>query len=429
MNPLGTRGSVGIATAIMAPAMLLCLAVITDTGVWIMSQTRLQMAADAAAMGAALAVKSNSTVSNAALANVAAEQAAAAAPKVSGINVASATFDGVDTVSVTVTAVAPLYFAGLTSIIKVNNSFLAATPAPTVTASAKAKVPGNVSYPCIMTLAPTGTGIQVDNSGVINATSCPLFSKAKDSNTNIASIYLNSGTINATTIGSLGIYSQSNSGSNVVSGTIQQNQATAPAAPYAGQTTPAGSACGSTTTYNYTAWQATPYSFNPTTWCGSVTIGGNGMSQSFAPGVYYIVNGDLTINNANITSAAGVTFRAHGQQPRQLQLHELLQHQHQHHRAQQRPPRPAIVVWQGCNATPGSQSMSFQGGSTLTMTGAIYAPCSRVDIGNNAKLTGPSGTGLSLTSYSLYVHGSAQLITSAVTGSGSGSTKPPMLAF
>lgn len=428
MKKLDNRGSVGIATAIMAPAMLLFLAVITDTGVWIMSQTRLQMAADAAAMGAALAVKSNSSASNAALASVAAEQAAAAAPKVSGINVASATFDGVDTVRVTITAVAPLYFAGLTNVIKVNNSFLAATPAPTVTATATAKVPASVSYPCIMTLAPTGTGIQVDNSGVINAQSCPLFSKAKDSNTTIASIYLNSGSITATTIGSLGIYAQSNSGSNVVSGTIQQNQATAPAAPYAGQATPAGNACGSTTTYNFTAYQATPYSFTPTTWCGSVTIGGNSTTQTFAPGVYYIVNGNLTFNNANITSASGVSFVLTGSNPGNFSYTNY-SNTNTNITAPSSGPTAGVVVWQGCNATPGSQTTSFQGGSTLTLTGAIYAPCSRVDLGNNAKLTGPSGTGLSLTSYSLYVHGSAQLITSTVTGGGSGNIKPPMLAF
>ena len=80
-----------------------------------------------------------------------------------------------------------------------------------------------------------------------------------------------------------------------------------------------------------------------------------------------------------------------------------------------------IAVWQKCRSA-GGQTSSFQGGSTLLVSGAMYMPCSAVDIGNNAQLSAPLNQGFNLTAKSLYVHGSGALRTASTSGGASGAS-------
>ena len=150
--------------------------------------------------------------------------------------------------------------------------------------------------------------IQVDNQGSIVATGCPIFS---DSTSTSESIYLNSGTLKASSIGAVGLVVKSNSGSNVMesgsplAATSGSSYQTSQSDPLASLSVPsAGSSCN----YNHQLHRYYgTYALSPPH-CGNITIGGNGSTDTFAAGTYYIVNGSLTFNNANVTSAPGVTF-------------------------------------------------------------------------------------------------------------------------
>jgi hypothetical protein len=84
--------------------------------------------------------------------------------------------------------------------------------------------------------------------------------------------------------------------------------------PYASKTAPTPGTCNATNTFTFYG----TYSFSPATLCNGLTIGGNGSTASFAPGVYIVNNGNLTFTNANITQATGVTFVLTGTSPGSL---------------------------------------------------------------------------------------------------------------
>jgi hypothetical protein len=128
--------------------------------------------------------------------------------------------------------------------------------------------------------------------------------------------------------------------------------------------------------------------------CGNTTIGGNGSSDTFAPGIYYF-NGSLTFSGANVTSASGVTFVLTGafSWTDWSGTYQMS--------APTSGPTAGILVWQ------------IQGGSTLQVSGAIYMPCGALQLSNNAALTTASGGAMSVVVDTLSVTGSASIAASA----------------
>jgi hypothetical protein len=154
--------------------------------------------------------------------------------------------------------------------------------------------------------------------------------------------------------------------------------------------------CGSQSyTYNFTAWASNPYSFTQTNtvqlaqtnssnvygnvFCGNVTIGGNGSTDTFAPGIYYIYNGSLTFNNADITSANGVTFVLTGTNPGSFNWTNYSNTTTLS--APTTGDTAGITVWQTGSTASGSTNTittdAFNGGSTLQLGGAFYAHTAR----------------------------------------------------
>lgn len=399
------RGAVAILMAVMLPVLLGVSGLAIDLGLWFRESARLQMAADAAAMGAARLL-SSSTATQAdygAAANL--ELQAVSGGLWLGKVATPVVIVALDKSQVTVklTGTADQYLTAVLSI----------TP-PALSATAVAGV--QAAGACILALSPTAApGIQVDNMGSIVANGCGIFADSVAPN----AIYLNSGTIKGSSIGAVGAVTTSNSGSNTLSPSPGTSFAAPQTDPFAQRTAPNPGACTASQN-DFTANQPNPYQFGTHTgyvFCGNVTIGGNGTTDKFDPGVYYVVNGNLTFNNAAITQAAGVTFVLTGSNPGAFSWTNY---------SNTTTPMSAptsgatanILVWQTCPASGKAPANTLAGGSTLQIAGEIYTPCGQLNLSNNARITPQSGGGVGITAAQVIATGSASVTASPLSGSG-----------
>ena len=397
------RAAVAILVAAGLPAMLGATGLGIDLGVWYREAARLQLGADAGAIGAARLLAAGNTNQQDIVA--AAWQAAQAATNNgrwwgSQAGVASAAVAANSSqVTVTLTSAADRYFTQVVGI-----------GAPALKASATAGF--QAASACVLALSRTAApAIQVDNQGGVTATGCGIFADSGASN----AIYLNSGQLKGTSIGAVGGVTQSNSGSNVMSPSPGTSNAPYEADPYASKVAPTPGAC-SYTNASFTAYQSAPYAFvqSQNVFCGNTTIGGNGTSDTFAPGIYFVVNGNLTFNNANVTQATGVTFVLTGTSPGAFSWTNYSNTYV--FTAPTTGPTAGILIWQTCPSSGTSPANTFAGGSTLQISGEIYTPCGALDLSNNAQLQAGSGGSLGAVASQSYATGSAVLAAVAPSG-------------
>ena len=416
-----SRASVAVMAALLMPSMLGAAALATDASMWFLEQHRLQIAADAAAYAAALELSSSSmqSASPTSYTTVATNEVTA----VTGghligtlgtpvVNVAA----NFASVTVTLTSTADTFFV---HAVRLGNISMQASATAGLVPSAA----------CVLAMNPSAANAieagGTNGAGSITATNCGVFSDSTSS----TSISVNSASITAQSVGTAGSVYMSNSGSNHVSPT-PSTHASPVADPDAGMTVPTHGAC-TYTNGSFTAWQATPYAFaSGTVFCGNTTIGGNGSSDTFAPGIYY-VTGNITFNNADVTSASGVTFVLTGTTASADA--GSLTWQNNSAATLTAPTTnanggiPGILIWQTCPSPNASGAYSqvnggilLNNGSPVTASGTIYAPCGNVELENNAKLQNATGASLSVVASTIYVTQSAALVTNAVNTAGGG---------
>jgi hypothetical protein len=206
--------------------------------------------------------------------------------------------------------------------------------------------------------------------------------------------------------------------------------------PNAGLTVPTPGAC-TYTNGNFTSYRSTPYPFSSgTVFCGTTTIGGNGSTDQFAPGIYYIT-GSITFTNANVTQWTGVTFvltsTTSGGTSGGFSWINGSSSPWTAPTSNANGGIPGVLLWQTCPNPNSSgayanvnQLIDFNNGSTMAASGAIYAPCGSVKLENNARLTTASGGSLSVAASTIYVTQGSVLQTSA-SGSSSGSRQVALL--
>jgi Flp pilus assembly protein TadG len=403
------RGTVAVMTALALPALLGAAGMAIDMGVWYREAERLQIAADAGALGAARLLSAqtstNSTYQAAALLEVNAVTGGGLTIGTLTTPVIVSVAADYSKVTVTLTTTPVSYFAGAVGV----------TPS-TMTASATAGATSTAPTTCVLALSTTASpAIQVDNQGSIVATGCPIFSDS----TNAKSIYLNSGTIKGTAIGAAGGVVTSNSGSNTLSPSPGTSYAASQSDPFASLAVPSYGSCN----YNNlsdTSYQSTPYQLSPGVYCGNTTIGGNGSTDVFAPGTYYIVNGNLTFNNAAVTTATGVSFVLTGSSPGSFQWTNYSNTTTM--TASTSGTLAGILIWQTCNSSSSDPANNFNGGGTLQVTGSIYTPCGALDLNNNAQLQTNGSSNFGVVAQSIYATGSAGLATNTTSSGSSSST-------
>ena len=387
-----------------------------DAGTWYRGQQRLQMAADAGALGAARLL-TNVSATNAQFQAVAQAEVLAVAATTSGVlNAPVVTVAGDrSNVKVALTSKAPLFFT---------NFFISG--GITLSANATAGPSGGggsgggnqASGTCILALAPTTDhAIDVENNGKITAPNCRVFANSSQKiagNSGKAAVYVRNGTIDATggSIGAVGGVLADANGSSTITPAGSGGQA-AVADPFASVVAPADSSCGSAPTiYN---WGTA--NLSPGTYCGGITLQ-NGAVANFAPGVYNLLNGNFTITGgASINTAAGVSFYLGGSSPGTIQWTNNATTTYSMS-ATGSGWLSGILIYQDRKAATATSSMA--GGSVLSITGTVYMPKSDLVVDNNAKLTHPSGSGLGVVVNTLKVQGSA-VVDAGGTISGTGS--------
>ncbi|HUB14313.1 MAG TPA: hypothetical protein VMB34_20345 [Acetobacteraceae bacterium] len=399
--PQRRRGAVAVMIAVMLPVFIAAAGVGIDYGIWQREASRLQLAADAAAMGAGRLLAAQTAS--------AAQFAAAAMAEANAVTGESWVGTLNQTPTVTVAANWSTVTVTLTSHANAYFSPLIGVSAPTLTASATSGLAVQ-NTACVLALSTTASpAIAVNNMGSITATGCGIFS---DSNASQA-IYLNSGSLVAKSIGAVGIVAKSNSGSNTMTPAPTDGDA-AEANPLANMTAPTPGAC-SYTNASFTAWKATPYAFTQSAnvFCGNTTIGGNSTTDTFAAGIYYVVNGSLTFNNANITQASGVSFVLTGSSPGGFNWTN-----YSGSYAITAPttgPTAGVAVWQTCPGAGSAATSSMNGGSTLALGGAFYTPCGALNISNNAHLAAASGNTMGVVVNTMQVVGSGSISANAAS--------------
>lgn len=273
-------GSVIIIFSFVLPVMLGFLGLAIDYGAWNLQRTKLQNAADSAALAGARVysdTQNPSAADDQANSSLAAHGSDAANP-----NVGLA--DGDTTYQVTLQESGADYFSGL---------FMQSPPV--IGVSAKASInfgPG----PCIVALDPDASqSIWVDTNAQINALDC----KVQANSTSGSAIHAaNNSKLNSEATCTAGGYSGANSHYNPVP--VQ----CAPAAdPLANVPAPSVGSC----TYNDTELDNANTTLSPGVYCGGLSIMGDS-NVTFSAGTYIIKDGKFFVDSTSRISGSRVTF-------------------------------------------------------------------------------------------------------------------------
>jgi Flp pilus assembly protein TadG len=457
------RAAATLWVALSIPPLVAAAGLALNVGQAALARQGVQMAADLAAQGGAISFARDGDAAVAA-------HAAADLAQMNGIAGATRVWDaGSKTLSagpVTVTLGPGITDPSRTSVTVDASravpmafaSLLAASAERTVTASSTAEVwtptgGGGGGGACVLALnASAAAAIKVDNMGRIQTSGCAIHANSTAAGTGAnAAMYLNSGTLSGSALTTPGKVCLSNSGSNTVSPAIGGSGArcispgsAAQADPFAGLAVPepVQSGCSTNSTYgvccippitgtvsgtpssatnvvnkSYTAWQATPRTFSPANggvFCGNTTIGGNGASDQFAPGIYFVVNGNLTFNNSNVTLADGVSFVLIGRNGGNPGAISWTNYSNTY--AMSAPASGAtagILFWQACKADGTAPKNAMAGGSTLSMNGSFYAKCGMLELTNNIQMNAAAGGSMKVVANTIYAAGSAGINASA----------------
>jgi Flp pilus assembly protein TadG len=412
-------GQVLVVTSLSMLILLGIMGMALDAGMLFRAKRTVQIAADAAAVAAALDYKYNGTLDSA----VSAGRAASAQ---NGIT------DGSGGTTVTIN-VPPKYgaTAGESGYIEAVVQY----PSPTyfmklfgvnsVTIAGRAVVGTGATGACIWTLAKSGTDISLSGSAGLNSPKCAIYDDSAASN---ALSLSGSGTITARSIGIVGRYSDSSSGALTPTPTTGLAPAADPLAALAAPSIPTGSCSGSSCTVNYSG--SGTYTVQPGTYtsisnsgsgtvsfasgnylitgnvsnsqgnmvfgAGNYTIGGSltdsgSASMTLGTGLY-IVEGNLSLSGSGTITGNGVTFYTARSTSISGGSNLTL-------------TAPTSGTYSGVlffQSRSDSSSMSISGGSGSTIQGIIYAPMAALTISGSSGLT----MSLDLIADSLTVSGS-----------------------
>ena len=390
------------------PTLLGAVGLATDVSLWFLEDHRLQIATDAAAHAAAYMLQNTSAQQDSPTSfetialNEAKSVTGSSLVGTLSNTVAVSIGSGWSSITVTLTSTADSVF----SRVLVRGGF-----------SMKATATASLTPPsaCILALSKTAsTAIDVDNMGSIKATGCGIFSDSNASN----AVYLNSGTISGKTVGAVGGIAMSNSGSNNLSPSPGSPNQALQGDPDSSLIVPSYGSCSYSNGTSFTSNNnGQPYKFTAgTVFCGNTTIGGNGSTDQFAPGNYFVVNGNLTFNNADITVGSGVSFILVGSSPGSF---NWTNNSATALTAPTSGTTAGMLIWQTCGSSGSPPANIFNGGSALQISGSIYAPCGELELNNNAQITTKSGGTSNVIASTIYATGSAGL---SVSGGSSSST-------
>jgi hypothetical protein len=249
---------------------------------------------------------------------------------------------------------------------------------------------------CIYVLDPSAADAFEAANGASVQLSCGIY---VDSNNSTAAMYVTGGaTVQATTISVVGAFKKDNGGSTSVTPTTGSASVVDPFA-----SLPSPTPAGSCQSGNFTAWQATPYTPAPGTYCGFSLA--NGMALQMSPGTYIVNGGTFSIQGGStVTTSGGVLIYLTGGATVNIANGSSVTLS-----AQTSGPYQGVLFYQDRTiASPGAST--FAGGATMSLTGSLYLPHATLNVNNGS---GTSGTAMAIVTDMVNFQGGAHMLADA----------------
>lgn len=374
------RGSVAVTTALTLVIVIAMVSLGVEVASLFLKHRQMQSAADNAALAGAMALAASST------SGVTTEAKAVAAQNgfTSGVNSVSVTVNNpplsgnlvgnAGAVEVLISQPQTLPLAGLTY------------KGPwTVGARAVATVGNNASSCALELDTSSTTGVQISNGAVVNLNQCGLSANAIGGT---AVSVIGGATLNASTVVVSGAVNVSNGGAINVTGSIKTAQP-ATADPYSSVQIPTSSGCkyGSAGHPLTLAWASSTQTLKPDgVYCGGLVMG-NGAQVVMTPGVYIIKGGAFTLGGGITLTGTGVTIVLTGSGSDYANV-DIGNGATVTLSAPTTGTTAGLVFFQDPNA-PHTETNDFEGGTQLTLTGALYFPSQSVTYSNGTSSSSP----------------------------------------
>ena len=347
-------------------ALLACIGLAIDAGYLELVKTRMQAAADAAALGGVQEIKQNGAAH--------APDAAKSDASLNGFT------DGRNSVTVTVNnpPVSGYYTADRTAVevlISQNAGtlFMSLLGFSSSKVRARSVARQGSGADCLYTLDPSAHSAFDISGGATLTVNCGIM---VDSNSDRALTASGGAVVNATSIDVAGNYTSS--GGAVLS-PAPVTGASPESDPLAYLTPPNAGACSEN---NWSVSGGASVSIGPGVYCGGITISG-GSSVTLTAGTYILLGGGLSISGGSSLSGTGVTFydtadKKHGYSGISVSGGTTI-----HLSAPTTGDLAGILFFQDPSlASPASSS--FTGGDSTVLNGALYFPTSDVSYSGGA---------------------------------------------
>jgi hypothetical protein len=381
-----SRGQVLVLASFSIAMLLGMVGLSTDVGMLWRVRREAQTAADAAAVAGSRALGQGLN-------------ATAAATQMTGLNGFTNGANGV-TVAVNNPPLGGAY-AGNSNYVETvvtqaaNTYFLRALGYTTVNVSARA-VAGGISSPnCLYTIDPSGSGaLDMTGSGSISS-SCGI---AVDSSSSNALTATGSMSITATSVGVVGNYSLTGSGS--ITPTPITGIASS-ADPLSYVQAPTVGAC----TYTGTSYTGSgSKTLTPGVYCGGISFTGS-YTATFSPGTYVLLGGGLDVTGSATLSGTGVTFYLTKNSSYPYHPISLTGSTRTNFSAPTSGPLAGILFFQDRSVPVGSSASTVTGSSASSWDGALYFPTTKLSYTGSS-----SGSGYTiLVAYDLSMTGSGTM--------------------
>lgn len=373
------KGAIAIMAALFLVALMGLGALTMDVGVWYHQKRQLQLAADAGAMGGAIAKSKGLPVSTYATYDLVLNQCTSSTkctivgihnPPISGPNTG-------DTNAVEVILSKPA------------SAFLSEVIMPTApTLKARSVVTQNPVVYCNITLQGTGQGLAMQGNPTINSPDCGIYVDSNSSNA------VNMGGNPSITVSALTVVGNTNlSGASNITGNVTTG-APLLADPFSSVSAPTPSSLNTCTQTNFNLGSGNTQTISPGTYCGGITTKGN---LTMSPGTYYLVGsngktgsaGNFTVNGGTVTGTGGVTIvlTTNSATANTFGAVSIGANSSVNLIAPTTGTYAGILFY-GDRNSPTILDESLGGGSSMTLQGVIYFPKGNLSFNGNAGGTG-----------------------------------------
>jgi hypothetical protein len=383
------RGQVFVLVAIAVAALMGSAGLAIDLGYMEHEKTKMQTAADAAAIAGASVLSGGSSTITAAANEDASLNGYTSGANQTTIAVNNPPKSGPNT--------------GNSNYVEViisqpqDTFFLSALGFSQITVGARAVAESESSAGCVYALDSSAAQAVSLSNGVNISSSCGLIT---DSSSSVALSVIGGAKLTTTSVGVVGNYTVNNGGSiiNYSSGSslTPSTGMIAVPDPLGSVTAPTVSGCTYTgqQTYNqYLSTQNPPYSgnytINPGTYCGGINAPASGVSIIFNPGTYILAGGGMSLQNSGTDSGTGVTFyNTTGAAAGYTGSNNAYAGINIGNGTKVSFSAPTsgslegILFFQDRSVSKGSAASYFDGGANLNLAGALYFPTTQLNYSN-----------------------------------------------